>query len=329
MFAFPPALVVVALLLQSVAPPPAASELDTILNDWWLATSHIRRLDCDFALIKYDQTFEIETRGTGSLAITRTGQAFYKVAPAAIRPGSLGRKVGTSNDRMILRAASAECWYWTGDGIIHVDDVDRTFEEFRFPEFHPESPALPADQPSRVGNASAASARQHGVKYSTADVGICEAIRILVAADLGAFFKLFHESIQEFWLARPFLLGMPIDELRHRFRIELQVQNENEIRLKFEPKSERDQARFSRATLILRKERYEPRAIKMIDSTGSATVHVFADVRVNSNWRDVYFSRDPLSRPDLRGYRSVNVVTAPTVRALKQKDNPKLPDDAR
>jgi hypothetical protein len=129
--------------------------------------------------------------------------------------------------------------------------------------------------------------------------------------DWAALYKSFNESIQEFWLARPFLLGMPANELRLRFHVKLVSQSEKELRLRFVPKAGRDQAFYSQAVLILTKEKYEPRALKMIHPDGRETVHVFSDVRVNSNWKDVYHRSDPLSRPDLRGYRSANVVTGP------------------
>jgi hypothetical protein len=151
-----------------LGPPLAASELDTILEKWESAALHIQRLDCHFTRVRYDPVFEIETRGTGSLAVARTGSAFYKIAPAVILPGAFGRKVGKSGDRLQLQRDRAERWYWTGDSVIRVDDVERIFEEFTLRgttkdrEFYPEPPALPEEEPSPDGDALAASTAQDG-----------------------------------------------------------------------------------------------------------------------------------------------------------------------
>lgn len=335
MDAFFPAFVVIGLLVRPPSGPPlAASELDTILKEWESAASRIRRLDCDFSRFQYDPDFEIEKRGTGSLAVDRTGRAFYKIAPTVIRPGALGRKFGKDGSRLQLQADRAERWYWTSDRVIRVDDVERTFDEFALSgrteprEFLPEPPALPEDDPCPDDNAPTAVAGQdrlgpqtNGPPHGERPMSIQEVVVgwVLAAAiassfqkvDWPAFYESFYESIQEFWLARPFLLGMPAAELRMRFQIELLSQTETDILLQFVPKWKSDRVSYSRAVLMLTKEKYKPRALQMFDPDGRETVHVFKDVRVNSNWQDVYLRRDPLNGPDLRGYRSATAVTAP------------------
>src|SRR6266852_4008650 len=43
--------------------------LENILSEWERAASGIQRLDCSFTRFRYDNTFEVERRGTGWLSL--------------------------------------------------------------------------------------------------------------------------------------------------------------------------------------------------------------------------------------------------------------------
>ncbi len=117
----------------------------------------------------------------------------------------------------------------------------------------------------------------------------------------------FNEHMKTFFIARPFLLGMPVEALRKQFEIELVRQTDTEVWLRFIPIWRDDAALFERATLILSKDRYVPKAIQMIDATGSETVHVFKNVQINLVREGEVGPAgvENLERPDLRGYRRV------------------------
>src|SRR5258708_3950025 len=57
-------------------------KLEAILQGWAQASSQIHRLDCNFSRFRYDPTFQIEHRGTGSLAVDQDGRAAYRIVPA-------------------------------------------------------------------------------------------------------------------------------------------------------------------------------------------------------------------------------------------------------
>ncbi len=101
-------------------------------------------------------------------------------------------------------------------------------------------------------------------------------------------------------LPRPFLLGMPAAELKDRFQIELKKETDTEVWLEFVPRLAKDQANLTKAILILSKDQYRPKALKMLDPVGAETVHVFKDVQVNRRG-----PVDDLERPNLHDYRRI------------------------
>jgi hypothetical protein len=101
---------------------------------------------------------------------------------------------------------------------------------------------------------------------------------------------------------------MPMQELRQRYRIKLLNQDENQILLEFIPMDKRDQSRFDRAFLILKPGEYTPAALKLADSTGAESVHVFTDVLITREGGprgNPFVGLERLDRPNLQGYRKV------------------------
>lgn len=267
------------------APANDPARLETILKEWEQAASKIKRLDCDVFRIRYDYTFGVEKRATGSLAVDGQGRAVYDVSPAQIRAGQVGTKKAKNGEPMKLEADPAERWHWTETSIIRIDDKTRTFEEIKLPELEvAEQPAetavppkeqLPADQ-------DAAAASKPAKEKAKAGWGALSFV-----------------WPREFPLARPFLVGMPVADLRQRFEIELLKETQTTVWLKLKPKRQRERARFTEATLILRLDGYLPQALRMIDPSGTETVHTFRNVRVDGEGADL------AKRPDLNGYRAV------------------------
>jgi hypothetical protein len=257
------------------------NRLETILKEWDLAAAGTHRLDCNFIRMKYDPNFEIEFRGEGTLAVDREGRALYKIAAAEIMPGVQSRKKGPPGNPYELRAEAADRWHWTGDSTVRVDDQARTYEEVLVPragvpvDYQPEPPALPEEpvilrpkpQPPLDKDPAPASDPRYEPLFG--------------------------------W-TKPFLLGMPPDELKRRFKVTLLSEDDAEVRLQFEPIWPRDKLQLSSAQLILSKVFYRPRALKMVGPSGAETVHVFKDVAVNAP-----DDREPLDRPDLAGFHKI------------------------
>lgn len=109
----------------------------------------------------------------------------------------------------------------------------------------------------------------------------------------------FMEQLKELPLAKPFFLGLPAKQLKGRFKIKVMKESDDELWLQLIPRREEDSGNLQKAVLILDRQRWLPRAIKMIDPTGCETVHVFQKVKVNSA------EGDDLSKPNLEGYRQV------------------------
>lgn len=105
---------------------------------------------------------------------------------------------------------------------------------------------------------------------------------------------------KEFWLSRPYLLGMSPEELQQRYQISIESQTEQQIRLLFRPKDRKDLANFSEASMILDLKTYLPLALKTVDPPRTQeTVHLFSNV-------EGIKEPERIPEPDLTGYRPVN-----------------------
>ena len=296
----------------------ADSRLEEILREWEIASSKFRRLESKFSLIKYDPIFEVEQRGAGSLAVNTDGRAYYEVTPATINRKERSQKVGKDGNRFILQSVEHERWHWTRKSVIKVNEKERTFEEYALrresedSDYHPDPPALPDDDEAsnedlafaeETAPSTADDLERHDTKRPTfleAVIGYV-IVMAIVLPNLESGFAALSESFETFWLARPFLLGMEIGELKQRFDVTLLKETAAEVRLQFTPIN-KDRCHFDRAVLVLSINDYRPIALKLIDPTGAATVHVFTDVQINS--RSGF--ADPFNRPNLKGYREIN-----------------------
>jgi hypothetical protein len=297
-------------------------------------------VDAQFARYRYDKHFEVERRATGTLAADWAGRAVYRLIPATIAPGEQSKKKSRNGEPYTLKADDADRWHWTGETVIRVDDRARVFEEMDlrqgFPdtEFVPEAPPLPdesldddTDQPAGnrtrpVTNTPQARAANSSRAHPWfGDVLLSLIVGVLFQRAMGDL----HDSMREFPLSRPFLLGMPAAELKEAFRIELMSQNDAEVWLKLSPKRPRERALYERAILILKRDDYTPRALKLADLTGGEMVHVFSDVQFNADSAPKVspsLRNDHLGRPPLRGYRQTLPPAAASPRRKERLSGP-------
>jgi hypothetical protein len=274
-------------LALAIARPNAS--LEEVLAGWEKAASQIDRLECQFMRFKYDHTFVVEWRGTGSLVVDKSGPAMYRIEPEPIQPGEVSKRLGAGGAPYTLKSDEPERWHWTGKSVMRVNEKTRTFEELvltanvRLGEFEPEPPPLP-EEAAPPQRAKGPRPPQRGNAPERAPT----------------LSELIVEALSQFPIPRSFLLGMPTAELKNRFQIDLKNESATEVWLAFTPKNKKDQANFTQAILILSKDRYLPKALKMVDPTGAEAVHVFKDVQINRRG-----PVDDLERPNLHGYRRI------------------------
>ncbi len=120
-------------------------------------------------------------------------------------------------------------------------------------------------------------------------------------------------AIHDLSIARPFLLGMPAADIKKKFTVTVIKNESNEARLNLIPRDRRLAASLTKAVLILDRETWLAKALKIHDPTGAESVHVFKNMRVNSPVE----SADDLSKPNLEGYREI------ITEKVRQKDSTK------
>lgn len=251
--------------LRVAMPDPALLQ---ILQDWETAASKIRRIDCAFKRIVYDETFETEKRAIGELSLESPKSAKYALRPAAISNGEVSRKKNSRGEPFKVIDDVAEHWHWTGAQVIKINEASRTYESI----------SLPLEP-------LAESSGRFWSQYQNATAAWCN----------------------EFWLARPFLLGLPTEEMLRRFKITLGQQTETELWLDLEPRWSMDKMNYQKARLILDRKLMVPKAIQVVDPTGNkTTVHVILNMRINAPRPP----KDDLGEPNLEGYRRLLLLSS-------------------
>lgn len=109
-------------------------------------------------------------------------------------------------------------------------------------------------------------------------------------------------DVWDFFLAKPFLLGMPAAELKEQFRVTNLKTTPEEVWLRLIPRQTRISSNVVIATLILDRSRWLTKAVRIQDPTGAESVHVFKNMTVNNL---VKWLGDDLSKPNLEGYRQI------------------------
>jgi len=103
----------------------------------------------------------------------------------------------------------------------------------------------------------------------------------------------------------PFLFGMKADQAQRRYALELLKETEREVWLKAIPRLQQDAVNYREATIILDRETFLPRAVRLIDPSGNKeTVHAFKDLTVNGRPNLFGLGSDPL-KPNLASYKRV------------------------
>lgn len=135
-------------------------------------------------------------------------------------------------------------------------------------------------------------------------------------------FKSYASIWKEFWLSRPYLLGMPLEELQQRYQISIEKQTEEQVWLRFVPKADSDRTFFSESILVLNLKTYLPYALKTLDPPGTReTVHLFSNVE---GMKEL----ERIPEPDLKGYTLSSTSIKPKRRKPVKKDIIVIPDQS-
>lgn len=292
-------------LAKAGAQESSEARLEEVLTEWLKAARSRRRLDVRFKRYRYDYDFETERRSRGTLAIDDEGRMAYRVEPVAIARGAYSKKQTSRGDEFTLESDAPERWHWTGEETIRVDESSRMFEVIRVgPRSRPPAPSLPLDREG-VGSGKSSQVGPLGVIMAVAAGVVMSRIDWSQWQELG---RSLAEFVRECPLARPYLMGMPPDELRAKFDIGLVEESETHVRLSFRPKDPARSPLVSDALLILNKINWTPVALKLGEPGGrSETVHIFTEVRIDGRreFDTVWPDAGDLARPNLSGYRRV------------------------
>jgi len=80
----------------------------------------------------------------------------------------------------------------------------------------------------------------------------------------------------------PFLFGMKATDMKRRFQLELLKDEKDRVILLARPRTLLDMQNYTKAMIILEKQRYIPTAVKLYDPNGQLeTVYVFDEVNIN------------------------------------------------
>jgi hypothetical protein len=115
----------------------------------------------------------------------------------------------------------------------------------------------------------------------------------------------FSEELVELLFLKPFVLGIPAEQFKGRFKVKLLKESWHEVRLELVPRRKKEFDCYEKAVLILDRRSWLTQALKVYDPTGSETVHIFQNTRVNSA------AGDDLSTVNVEGYRPVLSIAPP------------------
>ncbi len=115
----------------------------------------------------------------------------------------------------------------------------------------------------------------------------------------------------------PFLFGLKADRAKQRYRdFKLLKNDDSEIRLELRSFDKEDARNWDKAIIQIDPKTFTPKAVKLVDTSGAESVHVFSNIVINAKPRGgalggIFGARDPF-KPDLRGYKE----------GLQNKPNP-------
>lgn len=114
----------------------------------------------------------------------------------------------------------------------------------------------------------------------------------------------------------PFLLGMPPDVIKRRYRLAVEQEDARQIRLKAIPNWPNDIANYKMARIILDKRTFLPSAVQLFDPTENLeTVYTFSQIRVNK--KRYFWQKDPIAGFPLKGIKIEDMI--PNSGAQKRK----------
>ncbi len=308
-------------VFDSELAPGLDPELEAILQAWQTAKLSIDRLDAEYFYEEFDALFDVGQRGQGQLAVDTYGRGFLSIGPVKTNPTQAAKpSVPEGEGHINVRWEPIEPgrYHWTGRHLIAVDDAAHNYEEFEIsPKFRnnrflPSRPLAPPLLEDATGLSRKRLKPTFTVGESTIQwnsnqpatrgdsfsnfVGQIIAFTMVNCIDWSPLEELIMQSMAEHPLI-PFLLEMPIGELRSQYEITLVEESETEVRLKFDALKE--DLPYPKVLLVLSRSNYQPKAIKLFDEE-RIIVYVFKNIRINSTPVGGF---SDLGDPQLGGYQ--------------------------
>jgi hypothetical protein len=272
---------------QDVAQPPKPADnvsVETVLKRWQQARSKIHRIDARFSYTHYDTVpSKVQRHGEGQLAFDSSGRGFFKLFPLPLSDEQITQmwnpRAKDKSGYALGRALKTSRCSWTGTHFYTSHESLCTLEPYTIPEeerlgeFYPTRPSPPnMPETSRVrqpGRSPPPPAMPEFEPEGHRNLGLVDGFRLL------AFLLLEPE------IARPFILGMPVEVFQPRYNISLVPNSGPGVRLKFQSKE--GAIPYPNVELILARDSWMPKALKVIETGGMAhSVYVFNSVQFNN-----------------------------------------------
>ncbi len=108
-------------------------QLETILNNWEKATSHIDTLQGKHHRFVYDKVFEVEKRAEGDFFYQAPDNGRIDIQAGKIRPSDKSRRIGAGGKPFKLQSDRPERWICDGKQILQINEAEKTVETFPIP----------------------------------------------------------------------------------------------------------------------------------------------------------------------------------------------------
>lgn len=178
-------------------------------------------------------------------------------------------------------------------------------------------------QKSDVSKKTNAQKKPFTLKPESSERWVCDGVNILQIDDTAKTYAKFPippeqqgKNIIEGPL--PFLFGMKAAQAKQRYFLQLdpKLTNDKQICLQVQPRRREDAANWAQATVLIMRDTFLPKAVKLIDPTGKMeTVYIFENL---DQKKPVIIVNNPLT-PNLRGYKQIVPNAAATAPAADVK----------
>ena len=121
---------------QPAAPNAQAQQLDKVLNDWFVKSKGVQRLEGEHVRIIYDYVFGVATRAEGRFYYEAPDKGRIDLVPDKTGAGQKFAKVNPNNNQKVQLTAkpdTPERWICDGKQVLVIDEVQKVAQQFPLP----------------------------------------------------------------------------------------------------------------------------------------------------------------------------------------------------